>query len=153
MLSLTCAYGIQASLYLAREVKTSTFVPTHRIASELGVPYHFLKKILQRLSEHGITRSVRSTKGGITLAKSADDISIWDIMTALGDVSRFETECLLKLPECDANHPCVMHSSWAIQKRQFQSMLKSHSLNDGTETVGNMIALAKKHHQAETAVS
>ncbi len=140
MFSRSCTYGIQAGLYLAQEGSENTFVPAHRIAKDLGVPFHFLKKILQRLSDHGITKSVRSTNGGVSLAKKPEEISIWDIVEVLDGVKKFDSECILKLPECDANRPCVLHKAWLKEKSRLQDMLKSTNLRDGAASVPNMMA-------------
>ena len=43
MFSRACSYGIQASLYLAREASSGELVPAHKIAADLHVPFHFLK--------------------------------------------------------------------------------------------------------------
>ena len=140
MFSRSCTYGIQAGLYLAQEAEQNKFVPAHRIAKDLGVPFHFLKKILQRLGDHGITRSVRSTNGGVTLARKAEEISIWDIVEVLDGVKKFDNECILKLPECDATRPCVLHQAWLKEKTRLQTMLKTINLRDGAASVPNMMA-------------
>ena len=145
MFSRSCTYGIQAGLYLASHGTENKYVPAHRIAKDLGVPFHFLKKILQRLSDQGITRSVRSTNGGVALARKAEEITIWEIVEAIDGVKKFDTECILKLPECDANRPCVLHKQWLKEKSRLQLMLKSANLRDGAATVPNMIARASAH--------
>ncbi len=142
MFSRSCTYGIQAGLYLASEGSENKYVPAHRIAKDLGVPFHFLKKILQRLSDQGITRSVRSTNGGVALARKAEEISLWDIVEAIDGVKKFDSECVLKLPECDKDKPCVLHKSWLKEKSRIQQMLKTANLRDGAATVPNMMARA-----------
>ncbi len=144
MFSRSCTYGIQAGLYLAREGATDRFVPAHRIARDLNVPFHFLKKILQRLSDEGITRSVRSTNGGVALARNPDEISIWDIVDALDGVDKFDSECILKLPHCDKERPCALHQAWLQEKTRLQHMLKSTSLSDGAGSVPFMMDRASQ---------
>ena len=145
MFSRACSYGIQASLYLAHESSSGEFVPAHRIAADLQVPFHFLKKILQRLTEKGITRSVRSTHGGVALGKDPGAIRVWDIVEAIDGIEQFASECILKLPSCNASKPCPLHHAWAAERVRLQSMLKSATLLNGADAVQNLISRAHDH--------
>ncbi|MDP1721819.1 MAG: Rrf2 family transcriptional regulator [Candidatus Gottesmanbacteria bacterium] len=52
-----------------------------------GVSLPFLKKIVRSLKSHGLVESKEGIGGGYTLARKADTISIWDIVSAFDSIS------------------------------------------------------------------
>ncbi|MBL7974770.1 MAG: Rrf2 family transcriptional regulator, partial [Candidatus Kapabacteria bacterium] len=70
-------------IYVAMNKQEGVNMPISKIADDLHIPFHFLKKILQSLGENGLLRTQRSAKGGVSLAKDASEISIYDIIKVL----------------------------------------------------------------------
>ncbi len=125
-LTKTGEHGLRAMIYMARgEAGVSCSV--RRIAGDLDAPFHYLSKILQRLGEAGLLKTVRGVGGGVTLARPAKDISLYDIVTAIEGDELF-TRCFLGLPGCGEQAPCAMHAEWAIKRRQLYAMFKSATL-------------------------
>ena len=82
-LSRTTAYALQAILQLARaDVRKP--VPCSRLAAEGRMPERFLLQILRSLVTHGILSSTRGIEGGYTLQRSPADISLLDVIEAVG---------------------------------------------------------------------
>lgn len=81
-LSRTVSYAVQATLRLA-EADSSRPVPCSRLAAEGKMPERFLLQILRHLVTHGILHSTRGVEGGYTLVRSADKISLLDILEAI----------------------------------------------------------------------
>src|SRR5688572_32297421 len=81
-LSRTVAYGVQATLQLARS-NSSSPVPCSQLASEGHMPERFLLQILRHLVTHGILQSTRGVEGGYTLVRSPDNVSLLDILEAI----------------------------------------------------------------------
>lgn len=107
----TCIYAIQAALYLATRQATQRYVPIRVVADDLGISYHFLIKILQALSAARILTSYRGPNGGVGLAAPAGEITVMQIIVALGHGDVFDT-CLLGLPGCGEAKPCALHEQW-----------------------------------------
>ena len=77
--SQTSKYAIRALLHLAQHGDQP-----HRsraIAQALTVPEPFLAKILQALVRHGLLLSFKGRGGGFKLARAADRISVYEIMS------------------------------------------------------------------------
>ncbi len=53
------------------------------IADKHGIPQRFLVQILLDLKRAGLVASTRGAAGGYALAKSPDDISLFDILTVI----------------------------------------------------------------------
>lgn len=110
MISKSCSYGIQASVFVAA-VGEGGFVPIREISSRLGISQHFLTKVLQGLSRKGIMRSFRGPNGGVALAAPPERLTLRDLILAVDGPALFET-CVLGLPHCGVEKPCPLHDRW-----------------------------------------
>lgn len=75
-------YALQALAYLAAR-RADDVVPSHRIAQERGISEKFLLKVLKPLVEAEVLRSSKGPNGGYRLARSADTISVLDVVEAV----------------------------------------------------------------------
>ncbi len=73
------SYGIFGVLYLAEQPE-GTITPLSEISEHQQVPEKFLAKIFQSLSKSGLIRSHRGVKGGFSMARKADDVTIREIV-------------------------------------------------------------------------
>ena len=74
-------YAIRALLTLASSTES---VSAENLAHEQGLPPKFLGAILADLRRGGIVASQRGAEGGFRLARSADDVTIADVLRVLG---------------------------------------------------------------------
>lgn len=75
-------YGLHAVSYLAMK-GPERVVTVKELATEIGFSQVFLAKAMQSLKKAGITRSVQGVKGGYTLARPAEEITVADIGVAI----------------------------------------------------------------------
>ena len=82
------------------------------IASAAGLPQPIVSKILKLLTRQELLASYRGAKGGYLLARSADQISIAQIIEAVeGPIGI--TECVDDTPgECSQEPICPVRSNW-----------------------------------------
>ena len=118
--------ALQAALYLALEPE-GTSRRVREIATELGVPATYLAKVLQGLTRVGLLRAMRGPGGGVQLARSAREIYLWDVLSAVEPVGEFE-RCFLGLGRCNDLNPCPLHEAWAPIRNQILTMLQTKSL-------------------------
>ena len=64
LLSRSAEYGLRAALYLA-SLEPSGFVSIRDISDHLGLSFHFLTKIFQKLTRAGLLHSYRGPNGGV----------------------------------------------------------------------------------------
>ncbi len=81
-LSRTVNYAVKATLQLAKS-ESPTPVPCSQLAADGKMPERFLLQILRNLVTHGILRSTRGVDGGYSLVRSADQISLLEIIEAI----------------------------------------------------------------------
>src|SRR5713101_4751164 len=104
-------YGIVLLTYFAKSPDS----PMHNardIAAAAHLPLPTVNKILKTLTRKGLLLSHRGVKGGYSLAKQPDEISVADIINATeGPVAL--TECAVNVPGNCAQEPlCPVHDNW-----------------------------------------
>jgi Rrf2 family protein len=137
ILSQACNYGILSMLYIAKESKPGEFISIRKISTELNISFAFLTKILQVLTQHGMLHSVRGAKGGVALAKSSAEISMYDVIKAIDGESMF-VECILGLPGCGEQKPCPLHHEWARIREDLKGAFISRGLADITVDINSL---------------
>jgi len=103
-------YAVRAVLYLA-QLGPGGHATTAQIAREQKIPMTFLAKIVSQLSAAGIVRATRGAHGGVTLARSADDVSLLEIVEAI-DGPICLNECALNPETCPLSENCAVQSVW-----------------------------------------
>src|SRR5689334_14117635 len=93
-------YAIRAVLYVSR-VGIDERTATKEIAQKQHIPLSFLAKIIAQLSVAGLLQTTRGARGGVMLAKPANDISLLDVVEAidgpilLNECAHDENACVL----------------------------------------------------------
>jgi len=72
-------FGLRALVQLA--AARDVLVPTGELAG--AIPGRVLEAVMTRLRRAGLVRGVRGPEGGFQLARSADQISLADIVAAM----------------------------------------------------------------------
>ena len=86
MFSQTTEYALRAVVYLASQGGAAQ--TTQQIAEATRVPAGYLSKVLQNLSRAGLVRSQRGLHGGFTLSRPADELTVLDVVRAVGELRR-----------------------------------------------------------------
>jgi Rrf2 family protein len=112
-------YAVRAVLYLAR-LGTEHRAATSQIAQEQQIPPSFLAKIVSQLSVAGLLQTSRGARGGVSLARSPEDISLLEVVEAIdgpimlnecvgNGACTFGDDCPMKPVWCDAQAALVNH--------------------------------------------
>ena len=112
-------YGLRCVLQLAREQSTNSdgnlepgamFV--RDIAEREGLSLAYVEKILWTLSRSGIVESVRGPKGGYRLTRLCSEVSLGEVMRALGGIPSEEEICSQFTGNQDT---CVHHDDCGLK--------------------------------------
>lgn len=79
-LSKKCRYGLRAIFEITLRDTTEP-VKIQDIASAQAIPQRFLEIILSELKQGGFVESRRGSKGGYMLARSADDLTVGEVIS------------------------------------------------------------------------
>ncbi|MEM9330614.1 MAG: iron-responsive transcriptional regulator RirA [Pseudomonadota bacterium] len=121
-------YGIRIMMYCAANQGNLSQIPD--IARAYGISEPFLFKILRPLTENGLVKSLRGRKGGIRLARNADDIRLSEIVRATED--NFEmAECFRsEITECPLVDSCELNSALREALAAFFTVLDKYTVQD-----------------------
>ena len=121
-------YGYLGLLYLAKQPK-DRIVRLSEISDSEGIPEKFLAKIFQNLTRTGLVRSHRGAKGGFTLAKPADQITVKELIESVqGPI--FLSRCLTSPNSCDRKKICPLRKLWVKSQDYIIEMFKENTLAD-----------------------
>jgi Rrf2 family protein len=82
MLSKKVFHAVNALVVMACLPVGST-ITTADLAAQVGLSVSYVESLLKALREHGFVRATRGPGGGYDLARSADSMSVWSVVTAL----------------------------------------------------------------------
>lgn len=82
-ISARCEYACRAMTELSGTQETRTPVTSLVIAEKRGIPDKYLVHILLQLKRAGLVHSVRGAQGGYVLARSAEQVTLFDIVKAI----------------------------------------------------------------------
>ena len=100
------------------------------LAGRRCLPVPVVSKILKQLAKGGILESHRGAKGGYSLARRAEEISIAAVIRAMeGPIAL--TDCIDGGDTaCQYSTNCSVSSNWTRINRLFENALQSVSLRD-----------------------
>ncbi len=131
-------YGMAAILYLSQRNGDRSY-SIDEISRSTEIPEEFLRKILQVLVKSGIIRSFKGKGGGVSLARSPEDITVAEIVKPLGEQMGL-VRCLREGESCPRSNDCRASVFWRkIQENLFE-VLKRTTIKDvlkgGNENAG-----------------
>jgi Rrf2 family protein len=138
MLRLTkkADYGLMALKYLA-EQSTLSASPLAQSAKDIAEAYHIppqlLAKILQTLAKSGLLVSHAGTNGGYSLARSASDITAFEVIRAI-DGPLFITSCITIHGTCDLAGHCTIKEPLRKVNESIKDLLNGICISDLIES-------------------
>jgi FeS assembly SUF system regulator len=101
------------------------------LAEHVDLPLPVVSKVLKALTRAEILDSQRGTKGGYSLARKPEDLTVTDMIAALdGPVAL--TQCSEGPSICDHEATCAIKSPWQVINDVVQNALASITLADLT---------------------
>ena len=128
-LTRAAEYAIRGVLGLALHAKGQTPVLVSRIAEEQEVSAAFLAKIFQQLTKARIVKSHRGVKGGFTLGRDANQITIRNVMEAIEGPTALN-QCLVHVNPCKRADKCPVGEIWRKAQKSMLDVLDSASIGE-----------------------
>lgn len=142
MFSTKAEYGVRVMVELARRAGDApdgaeSVVPLAEIAEHDGMPLAYLEHLVARLRKAGLIDSRRGSRGGYLLARSAEDITMAEVVEAL-EGSIAPIECISQGPdgaivcsrESDPGHVCPTKLLWTRVRGSIVRTLQDTTLAD-----------------------
>ena len=115
-------FAVTAILDLALN-ETEKPVTLADISERQSISLSYLEQLFSRMRREGIVKSVRGPGGGYHLAKTHQEITVKDIITAV-DEEIDATQCSGK-ENCHNGHRCITHDLWEAINHKILDYLES----------------------------
>ncbi len=133
-------YAIRVVLGLAKH-PPGTRVSAQQLSQEMLIPLSLLYSLLKELSRAQLVRTYPGPKGGLELARPAQDITLRDVIEAMDRLPRV-SECIDQLDSCPFSTACPVRRRWARLQRLVLKELESTTFADlAAEAQGVSVAL------------
>jgi Rrf2 family protein len=116
-------YAVRAVLYLAK-IGPEMRAATSQIALEQQIPPSFLAKIVSQLSVAGLLQTSRGARGGVSLARTPEQISLLEVVEAI-DGPILLNECVAGNGTCTFGDDCPMQPVWCDAQMELVKRLKT----------------------------
>jgi FeS assembly SUF system regulator len=127
-LSRMTDYGIVLMTHLAESPRGSLH-NARELAERTGVPHPVASKLLKSLAREGVLASQRGARGGYSLARPPEQISVADLLAVLeGPIGL--TECSAHPGQCAQEPSCHVREPWQRINRVVRDALAHVTLAD-----------------------
>ena len=127
-LSSTARYGLRAMSDLFLHSQDFAPVSVNDIAIRQKIPVNYLEQLFSKLRRRGLLESVRGAQGGYFLSRPANEISITEILEALGEPFVFGACQTDK--GCENSPTCPTFNLWRKVKGSVDEILNTTTLED-----------------------
>jgi Rrf2 family protein len=112
-------------------------VQVEEIARRLGVPRHYMSKILKALAKEGVLSSFKGPNGGFGLPAATLQTSMLQVLHITDGANLFN-RCVLRLHTCNPENPCPLHARIETGKSGLFRIL-------GHTTIADLLNPDKEH--------
>jgi len=127
-LSTRGRYGTRLMLELAKQYGKGP-ISMSDISKNQKIPIKYLEQLIIPLKKAKLIASVRGPKGGHTLAKAPNEISLWEILLRLETKFTF-VDCLADETCCDSTATCPIRPVWGKAFDSMRTIFKNTTLID-----------------------
>lgn len=100
------------------------------VARRFDLPESALAKSFQSLVRAGVLSSRRGPNGGYRLDREPKDVTLAEVIEALGGSDRRHGRCLLEERQCSAGGTCALHAAAVEADERMRSSLRTLTLAD-----------------------
>jgi len=121
-------YALRAMVNLAGHYGGDV-VATRQLSKEEDISYQYAAKIMQMLHGAGLVKSTMGPRGGFSLARAPEEVSLLDIVKAVqGRVSL--NDCFLEVDSCPRRPQCTISAKIAGLQEYIERFLDGITLQD-----------------------
>ncbi len=124
-------YGMRAVVELAQNFEESP-VMVSKLAEKQNLSVKYLESLMSKLKKGGVVKSVRGNRGGYLLTKDPQEISVYEIVTALeGPISL--VNCSENPENCENFENCCTFNLWKELSQTLTDKMKAIKLSSLVE--------------------
>jgi len=131
LLNKNTDYAIRSLMYLAKN--TGSYINSREIATNVDIPLHFVRRILQDLKQHTYLDSKEGISGGVKLIKAPKDIPLSEVLELFQGEMQLSA-CMFRKKLCPERSRCVLRGRiLSIEEKlvdEFRNVTIQTLLND-----------------------
>lgn len=121
-------YSLRITAYLA-SLENGQIINVNKLSKNLYISKIFAARIIHKLKNANITGSVQGKYGGVYLKANPKEISIWDVLNAVGFNTRLN-DCMNDHFTCELMFGCKFHNFFLVQENVLLAKLKEQKISD-----------------------
>ena len=126
-------YGIMLLTLFARDEK-HPMKSARDLSQQAKLPLPTVSKILKLLAKHGLLVAHRGVRGGFTLSRKPDRITMAEVIGALeGPIGM--TDCCAPPSDCGIQNSCIVKSNWMKINKVVKEALDRITLAEMTHPI------------------
>jgi Rrf2 family protein len=129
ILSKTFGYALRSVLYVAAMSDENRNIQLQEIAVNLGVPRHFLGKVMKRLVKSGVIDSAKGHSGGYVMNRQTLSLPVIKLVTLIEGDELFKN-CVIGFKKCNESNPCPLHNQMVEIRRQLTTVFSETKIRD-----------------------
>ena len=135
-------YALRALIALGME--PGVRLSAKALSEAQGIPYQFLRRILQELIKSGMVSSKQGVGGGVALAKDPEEIKVGEVIEIFQGPVRV-SDCMFRRQLCSNRATCVL---------RHEIMRIEHMVNDefSKVTVGKLVGDLRRVEEARKSL-
>jgi len=125
-------YGLRCLLQLA-QADSEAGMPVKEIASKEGLSPAYVEKLLRLMAKAGLIHSVRGVHGGYRLNRKPNELSLRDVVRALGSLPTPEEICDRhpgNRTSCIHIDDCCVRSAWTTLTHAIDGFMEKVLISD-----------------------
>lgn len=126
-------YALRAMIYLAN-LEPNRRAATSQIADEQRIPPSFLAKIISQLSIAGLIHTSRGARGGVSLARMPEEVSILEVVEAIDGPIALNA-CTENPSTCPFGEDCPLRPLWCDTQAELVDRLRKTTFANFLSTV------------------
>lgn len=127
-------YAVATLVYISKKQNDFQHISTAKIASDLGISKLYLEQVLSILKKSKIISSVKGSSGGYRLAKSAENITVYQVLSAT-ELGLFEETEQTLSKDVSYIDNAISEVLWSKLDIKIENFLKTISIYDIVKTI------------------
>lgn len=127
--SKSFGYALRGILYVAVNGQQNNRIRIEDISGQLGVPRHFMAKVMKRVVKEGILQSTKGPYGGLSLSENTMQTKLIKLIEITEGMEQFDT-CILRFKHCHSKNPCPLHGRVDIIRKKYLQLFSETRIAD-----------------------
>ncbi len=122
-------YGLRMIVALARHSGTGELISASQLVGDGNISYEVGRKLLQRLRDAKLVKSVMGSNGGFTLNRKPSTISLMEVINALQGKVHLN-KCLAADYECEFESECQVNTKLVPLQQHLTNYLSNVTIEE-----------------------